>query len=189
MNLYHVGFNIIEEIELNYGRKNADFGQGFYLSSNYEFSTKWAKVRKENDTIINKYFLNTDDLKILEFKSRDEKWFEYIFKNRNGYNDIYKDYDVIIGPIANDTIFDLYGIVTSGLIDNNLALKILNVGPLYFQVVIKTEKAKSNLKFIDYEILDKKIIENNKNEIKKFEEEYQNLVFSLLDDDIIDMLS
>ncbi len=189
MELYHVGFNIIKEIDIKHGRINADFGQGFYLSSDLDFSKKWARLREKQDTIINYYSLDINDLKILNFKERNNDWLNYIFKNRNGYGDIYKDYDVIIGPIANDTIFDLYGILTSGFINNETALKILNNDPLYYQIVIKSEKAKSQLKFLKYEIIDKEIIKNSIEEVKKMEEDYQNLMFSLLDDNVKDILS
>ena len=189
MDLYHVSFNIIKDVNIYYGRMNADFGQGFYLSPDLDFSKKWANISNEHDTIINIYNLDTTDLKVLDFKDRCDEWFNYIFKNRNGYNDIYKEYDVIIGPIANDTIFNLYGIVTSGLIDKKVALKILKEGPVYTQVVIKTDKAKEKLKFIKYEILDKNIIEDSKEEIKRYEDEYQTKVFSMLGDDVKDMLS
>ena len=41
--VYHVGFDIIKEIDLKHGRSNADFGQGFYLSPDLDFSKKWAR--------------------------------------------------------------------------------------------------------------------------------------------------
>ncbi|MBO5542383.1 MAG: DUF3990 domain-containing protein [Acholeplasmatales bacterium] len=189
MILYHLGFDIIKDIDLRHGRINADFGQGFYLSNNIEFSKKWATIKNDRDTILNFYDLDLNSLNVLEFKERNKEWFDYIFKNRNGQSDIYKEYDVIIGPIANDTIFDLYGIVTSGLINNELALKILDIGPTYYQIVLKSEKAKSNIKFLKYEILDKLDIKNNQNEIRKIEEDYQDKVFNLLDDKVKDILS
>ena len=189
MYLYHVGFEIIKDIDLKYGRKNADFGQGFYLSSDLDFSKKWARISNNTDTILNIYDFDLADLKILNFNERNEDWFNYIYKNRNNYDDIYKEYDVVIGSIANDTIFDLYGIVTSGLINNDIALKILSVGPSYTQIVIKSEKAKSKLKFINYEILNKEDILKTKKEVKKVEEEYQKLVFSMLDDKIKDLMN
>lgn len=184
MELFHVGLDIIKDIDLKRGRTNADFGQGFYLSPNIDFSKKWAITSDSADTILNIYNLDCSDLNVLEFKERDEKWFQYIFENRIGYSDIYKDYDVIIGPIANDTIFDLYGIVTSGLIANKLALMVLKEGPSFIQVVIKSDKAKSKLEFIKYEILNKEEINEKKKDLKKLEEDYQNKVFSILNENI-----
>ena len=44
------------------------------------------------------------------------EWFDYIFSNSNGKKDYLSEYDVIIGPIANDTLYDTLGILTSGFI-------------------------------------------------------------------------
>lgn len=44
--LFHLGYNEIREPDVHYGRKNADFGQGFYLSPDREFSVRWARERK-----------------------------------------------------------------------------------------------------------------------------------------------
>lgn len=52
------------------------------------------------------------------------------------------------GPIANDTIFETLGIISSGFLKPAEALKLLLVGPEYTQVAIKTEKAASRLKWI-----------------------------------------
>ena len=55
MKLYHVGFEIIKNPDIKHGRKNADFGQGFYLSPNHDFSLRWARVSKDSNTYINTY--------------------------------------------------------------------------------------------------------------------------------------
>lgn len=49
--LYHTGFAEIREPDVRYGRKNADFGQGFYMSDNEEFSKRWARVRRGENTV------------------------------------------------------------------------------------------------------------------------------------------
>ena len=121
--LYHTGFEQITHPDIRYGRKNADFGQGFYLSDNEEFSKRWARERKGLATYINFYELDTGGLNIKTF-SRDEEWFDYIFSNRAGYPDKLIGYDVITGPIANDTIYDTWGITTSGLLKRDQALQL-----------------------------------------------------------------
>ena len=63
--------------------------------------------------------------------TRNEEWFRYIFDNREGKADELCDYDVIIGPIANDTIYDLFGITTSGYLTDEQSLQILSTGPCY----------------------------------------------------------
>ena len=67
MVLYHTGFAEIKEPDIHYGRKNADFGQGFYLSADREFSRRWAKKRRGMQTFWNGYELLTDDLRIKRF--------------------------------------------------------------------------------------------------------------------------
>lgn len=187
MVLYHVGFSVIENPDLLRGRRNADFGQGFYLSNDLDFSNRWARVSIDYDSIINHYEIDLDGLNVKEFK-RDEEWFNYIFKNRNGYDDIYKEYDVIIGPIANDTIFDTWGILTSGYVSEKKALEALLKGPQYIQVVIKTNKALEKLKFIKSEVMDKTIINSYKDSVLKEQEEYQKIVLNVLGRKIRKML-
>lgn len=94
--LYHSSFDIIEKPDIHYGRKNADFAQGFYLSAEYSFSMIWSRIRKDQDVYINKYELLLDDLNIKQF-TRDLEWINYIISNRNniiksGVNDEYYKY-------------------------------------------------------------------------------------------------
>ncbi len=126
--LYHTGFQIIEKPDLRAGRRNADFGQGFYLSDNGEFSRRWARKRKGLPTYLNVYELDLKDLCVKQL-SRDEEWFEYIYLNRANQADVLADFDVITGPIANDTIYDTWGIITSGFLKNDQALRLLMIGP------------------------------------------------------------
>ncbi|MBR0311535.1 MAG: DUF3990 domain-containing protein [Oscillospiraceae bacterium] len=45
LHLFHTGYAEIREPDIHYGRKNADFGQGFYLSDSDEFAGKWMRER------------------------------------------------------------------------------------------------------------------------------------------------
>lgn len=98
MKLYHTSNVEIREPDIYRGRKNADFGQGFYLTPDLEFTYRWAG----ENAVINEYELEEDGLDIHRSK-RDEEWFEYLFRNRRVIDGLTAD--VIIGPIANDTIF------------------------------------------------------------------------------------
>lgn len=146
MLLFHTGFQVIERPEVNVGRKNADFGPGFYLSGDKEFSKRWARERKGLKTYLNTYELDTTGLSIKRF-CRDTEWLDCIMDNRFGRPDAYAGYDVVIGPIANDTLYDTWGIITSNLLEKDQALQLLMIGPEYVQTVIKTEKAAAKLRF------------------------------------------
>ena len=141
MKLYHTGTDVIHEPDISLGRKNADFGPGFYLTPDIEFARRWAGP----DAVINEYEFDEADLAVQRF-DRDESWFGYIFRNRRGHDTL--SADVVIGPIANDTIFETYGIISSGSLSAEDALKLLMIGPEYPQVAVKTEKAAGQLRWI-----------------------------------------
>lgn len=144
MILYHTSTVEIRDPDIYRGRKNADFGQGFYLTPDLEFTRRWAG----RDAVVNKYELDVTDLSIHRFK-RDTDWFDYIFGNRHLKDDLFVD--VVIGPIANDTIFDTMGILSSGFLKPEVAMQLLLIGPEYTQAAIKTEKAKERLIWIGSE--------------------------------------
>ena len=144
--VYHAGFEEIRIPDVHFGRKKADFGQGFYLSDDLQFSLRWSKQQAGRRSVINCYSLDLTGLKILTLQ-RDRQWFEYIFSNRHGQKDSHAEYDVIVGPIANDMIYDTLGIMTSGLLSDQEAFRLLQIGREYSQIVLKTQKAADQLKF------------------------------------------
>lgn len=141
MKLYHTSKIEIREPDIYRGRKNADFGQGFYLTPDKEFTYRWAR----RDSVVNEYELDESGLAIHTFK-RNEDWFNYIFYNRRAKDSV--SADVVIGPIANDTIFDTFGIISSGFLKPEDAMKLLMIGPEYTQVAIKSERAAAQLRWI-----------------------------------------
>lgn len=141
MRLYHTGSAEIRSPELHRGRKNADFGQGFYLTPDMDFACRWAGP----DAVVNEYELDETGLLIHRF-SRSEDWFRYIFRNRRAVDGL--SADVVIGPIANDTIFETFGIISSGFLKPADAMKLLMIGPEYVQAAVKTEKAVRQLRWV-----------------------------------------
>lgn len=139
--LYHTGSVEIRDPKIDRGRKNADFGPGFYLTPDRDFTLRWAGP----DAVVNKYELELSGLEVHRF-SREEAWFDYLFQNRRGRDTLKAD--VVIGPIANDTIFDTLGVISSGFLSPEDAIKLLRVGPEYTQVAVKTEKAVRQLKWL-----------------------------------------
>lgn len=172
LTLFHTGFSVISDPDVHFGRKNADFGQGFYLSDDEEFSKRWARARRDLTTYLNRYELDLNCLLVKRFL-RNGDWFDYIFSNRAGKKDSFAEFDVIIGPIANDTLFDTWGILTSGLISRETALEILTLGPEFKQIVLKTEKAANSLDFIDAKALSADEIASYRETVRREEEIFQ----------------
>ena len=142
--LYHTGSEEIREPDLRRGRRNADCGQGFYLSDSDEFAGKWLRERRDAPIRVNTYELSLSGLCVLRL-TRDAAWLDYILRNRAGYADAHPEADVVIGPIANDTIYDTLGILSGGVLSRGQSLALLQIGPSFEQTVIKTEKAAAQL--------------------------------------------
>ena len=175
MILFHTSDRIIKKPDIHIGRSNADFGRGFYLTPDESFAGNWARERTASDIYVNKYELCTEGLRIREL-SKDTEWYEYISGNRRGAKDLLADHDAIIGPIASDTLFETYGIITSGLLTADQALQLLDIGPEYTQVAIKTERGAAALNWLEARILDRNQLENAKSQYTdakaKFDEEF-----------------
>lgn len=113
MKLYH-GTNMdFDSIDLKKSKPGKDFGQGFYLSDNLEQARALAQARVELvggvPTILSFEFderlLESGDLKVKTFDDYTEEWAEFILANRNNRTvDPVHDYDIVIGPIANDRV-------------------------------------------------------------------------------------
>ena len=147
MKLYHTGYQEIRIPDLTVGRKNADFGQGFYLTPDRAFAERWAQESRNALPRVNHYSFFLEGLRVQHF-TRDSDWFGYIRANRADHPDRLADRDVIIGPIANDTLYDTLGIMTSGLLTDEQSLTLLRLGPAYTQIVLKTPRAAARLRWL-----------------------------------------
>ncbi len=165
MILYHTGDREIRIPDIHHGRKNADFGWGFYLTPDKEFAYRWAG----ENAVVNEYEMDECGLTIYRF-DRDIDWFRYIFNNRRLQDDL--EADVIIGPIANDTIFETLGIISSGYLKPEDAIKLLMIGPEYTQVAIKTENAANQLRWIGSERIERIAKDDLKAEQDAFQEAF-----------------
>lgn len=113
MLLYH-GTNIqFYEIDLTKSMPAKDFGQGFYLSDRREQAAALADVkvsRLGGERIVQEYefddaCLVSGELNIKRYYEYDKEWADFIFSNRrNESSRNIHDYDIVIGPIANDRV-------------------------------------------------------------------------------------
>ena len=86
------------------------------------------------------------DLDVLHFDYANEEWLDFVFLNRAGkYTG--KQYDCIIGPVADDDVYRTFALYTSDILTKEQTLAALRVKKLYDQVVFATEKSLTYLKF------------------------------------------
>ena len=172
--IYHGSINVIEKPIYGVGKPYNDYGLGFYTTEDLELAKEWA-VEETQSGFTNKYELDLSDLKILDLTNANAlDWISILVENR--YFDLksdvakagkdfilknnsleYAKYDIIIGYRADDSYF----MYASDFLNNSLSIssleKALKLGNLGTQIVIKSEKAFSKLKFIGYEKADNNI--------------------------------
>ena len=112
MKLYHGTNKDFDKIDLLKSKPNKDFGRGFYLSADYGQALDMAKVKVEQlepgNPMVQVYEIADnawEDLRVLRFENVSEEWAKFILLNRNNPMPLpAHDYDVVIGPIANDRV-------------------------------------------------------------------------------------
>lgn len=154
MKLYH-GTNVdFDTINLEKSNKYKDFGQGFYLtdirSQAEQLAAKKAKLFG-GYPIIQEYEFNEElfdngELKVLKFENPCKEWAEFIFKNRNRDLNFTHDYDVVIGPIANDGVAYLLGRYEEGTLTIDDLSRELTYKELNSQFFFGTSKSLQYLK-------------------------------------------
>ena len=82
---------------------------------------------------------------------------------------------MVIGPIANDTIFDTFGIITSGVLTKSNSMQLLLIGPKYEQIALKSEKAASQLKWLGGRVLSRDEVARYREIVEAEQAEYQKL--------------
>lgn len=154
MIVYH-GTNLkVDKPKLINSNRYLDFGSGFYTITNYEQAVNFAnKVSKRNGgkAIVNKYSFDESNLAVLLvkcFSSPDKQWLDFVSKNRNGIS-FKEQYDIVIGPVANDDVYRTLQLYFSSLLSKEQALEMLKIKSLYTQYTFKSVKALFYLKFME----------------------------------------
>lgn len=112
MILYHGTNASFDVIDLLRSKPNKDFGRGFYLSADKEQALEMAKAKVDQletgtPTVMAYEVDETKmaELKVLGFDAYSEEWAKFILLNRNNASSkSVHDYDIVIGPIANDRV-------------------------------------------------------------------------------------
>ena len=130
--VYHGGTVEIPRPRVDVGRKNLDFGQGFYLTDIRQQAVDWAKHvsdRRKMSPVLNLYQLNRENV-LLEYRCKifteyDGEWLDFIVSSRLG-NEPWKDYDYIEGGVANDRVIDSLNLYMADLMTRDKVLEKLS---------------------------------------------------------------
>lgn len=129
MTVYHGSTIEIKQPDVMHSKKYLDFGRGFYVTSFRSQAEKWANrkaVRTGGHAVVNQYELrdNMSGYHVLSFEGADEKWLDFICSCRRG-EEQYKQYDIIIGNVADDDVFKTVDMYLRGLWEKEKALEEL----------------------------------------------------------------
>lgn len=141
MVLYHGSDTVIENPIFNKGRIDVDFGVGFYLTEDKRMAQKWSCNKTES--ILNVYDAELSELNVKRLKA-DGEWLDYVIYNRTQEGEKPFDdtnYDIIIGPTADDKLFATIDLYSDGVITKEQTIKVVNCMKHSAQVVFKNDAA------------------------------------------------
>jgi len=156
MEIYHGSLVVVDKPEIRKSDRFLDFGYGFYTTASQVQASRWGEKLRlrvgEQKSFISVYDFDYEkakrDLAILEFSGATDDWLQFVCDNRNG-RDV-KQYDIIIGPVADDKIYQVVRFFEMGAYDKDEALKRLKVETLFNQVLFHTGKSLGFLKYKSY---------------------------------------
>ena len=156
MKLFH-GSNVeIESIDLARGRRGKDFGKGFYANPDYMQAVEFCSsvIRREGVGVPTVTSFDFDEsalnvLNVMRFDGYSKEWAEFILLNRINTSDVpAHDYDIVVGPIADDGVGTQIRRLSRGFITFDAFLEELKYSKVSIQYFFGTEEAIKYLKKI-----------------------------------------
>ena len=156
--VYHGSCFDFDAIDLSKSHDRRDFGMGFYTTVIRRQSEEWgyrlALRRKTNAYYVYSYLFREDSgLRVKRFDSLSAEWLEFVKENRiNG--GIQHNYDVVIGPVADDNTMETVQLYIAGVYTPDEAVERLRHFNVNNQVSFHTKEALEHLKPIGRELYD-----------------------------------
>lgn len=172
--IYHGSKQIVQVPEFGKGKKNNDFGFGFYCTESDELAKEWA-VSSLHNGFFNRYSLDTEYLNILNLNSHEYtilNWIAVLVEHRlfaiktpvanrakryliDNFGVNVNAYDIITGYRADDSYFDYAEAFLNNSITVEQLARAMKLGKLGEQIVIKSQFAYSKIKFEGFDVAPK----------------------------------
>ncbi len=169
--IYHGSKQVVEVPTFGLGRKNNDFGLGFYCTESNALAKEWA-VSSLRDGFSNRYTLETEYLNILNLNSPDYtilNWMAVLVEHRlfsirtpiarrakqyltEHFGINVNAFDLIVGYRADDSYFDFAEAFLSNTITVEQLSRAMRLGKLGEQIVLKSQFAFSKIRFEGFEV-------------------------------------
>lgn len=144
MVIYHGSNTTVQNPQILTNGHYKDFGYGFYCTNLERQAQRWA-LTKKNSHIVNIYqYQEKPDLRILHFSEMNDDWLDFIAACRTGKEHLY---DIVEGPMANDTIWDYVEDFTRGAISREAFWALAKFRYPTHQIVFCTEESLNTIQF------------------------------------------
>ncbi len=143
--VYHGSSQIVDTPEIRIARFNKDFYFGFYCTIMRKQAERWA-TRYGQTGYVNLYeYHPNENLKMLKFEKMTEEWLDFIAACRVGRA---HDYDIVEGPMADDTIFNYVQGFIDGKYSRAAFWELAKFKYPTHQISFHTARALTTLKFV-----------------------------------------
>lgn len=156
MRLYHGSIMVVRTPNVARGRRNTDFGKGFYTTTSYEQAARWARIKRDRQesakAVVTVYefdeqLLESPDFNVMHYHGATENWLNFVIANRR--NSSPHDYDMVMGPVANDSLYVTITMYEKGDLSAEAAIVQLRTHTLFDQLSFHTPAALKMLKFVE----------------------------------------
>jgi hypothetical protein len=144
--LYHGSYVSVVEPLVNVGRRELDFGPGFYVTLLRDQAERWARrvcvVRAVATPLLSIYEFDESnlhsDVRRLKLNNYDQEWLDFIVNSRKGLEP-WANYDIIEGGVANDQVIDTVEDYYAGRITAEQAIGQLRFAKPSHQMCIRSQ--------------------------------------------------
>lgn len=142
--LFHGSNMIVSDPKILTNGHYKDFGYGFYCTKIEKQARRWA-ITKKSRHVVNVYsYIPMGSLSVRSFDSMTEEWLSFVVACRQG---VEHSYDIVEGPMADDTIWDYIEDYVKGSISKEAFWELVKFKYPTHQIVFCTEKALGTLRF------------------------------------------
>ena len=172
--VYHGSKQIVEVPTFGLGRKNNDFGLGFYCTESNDLAKEWA-VSSLSDGFSNRYTLDTEYLNILNLNSPNYtilNWIAVLVEHRlfsiktpiarkakqyliGHFGINVNAFDLITGYRADDSYFDFAEAFLNNAITVEQLSRAMRLGKLGEQIVLKSPFVFSKIRYEGFDTAEK----------------------------------
>lgn len=159
--LFHGGSHQIDIPEIRELERTLDFGRGFYTTTSFEQAERLVRNRisskRWNHGYVNTYLFNDakafEDLSIKCFPAANDEWVDFVLKNRmiEGFS---HDYDIVIGPVANDNVYRQFALFEGGIISKQSLISELMTYKLVDQYLFHSPESLRYLTYQEYKLIE-----------------------------------